>query len=45
MTPKKLWHNLRTFWPNDKSKNSNIKSIKGHTDNQEKANILNTFCK
>ncbi len=39
--PKKLWRNLRTFWPSTKNKNSNIKSIKGHSDNYTKANILN----
>ncbi len=38
---KKLWRNLRTFWPSTKNKSSNIKSIQGHSDNFTKANILN----
>ena len=39
--PKKLWRNIRNFWPSEKSKNSTIKSINGESDNHKIANALN----
>ncbi len=43
--PKKLWQNIRLFWPNSKSSQSTIKQIADITDDKQKADYLNEhFC-
>ena len=39
--PKKLWQNIRNFWPSEKNKTSTIKTINGLSDHQQIANQLN----
>ena len=39
--PKKLWRNIRNFWPSEKSKNTTIKSINGESISYKIANALN----
>ncbi len=38
---KKLWQNIRHFWPSGKAKRTNIKSINGKTNVSEIVNKLN----
>ena len=39
--PKKLWQNIRHFWPSGKAKRTTIKSINGKTDTLRIVNELN----
>ena len=39
--PKKLWQDIREFWPSGKAKHSKINNIQGHQNSEEIANILN----
>ena len=39
--PKKRWQNIRNFWPSEKNKQSQIKSINGESDERKIAAALN----
>ena len=42
---KKLWQDIRQFWPSSKNVKTKIKTVNGETDDQMKAESLNThFC-
>ncbi len=39
--PKKLWREIRTFWPGKKNGNTRVGNVQGAKSDIEKANILN----